>query len=32
MCLSQTALLRRRVREAGIEADLNVFEGIAPLP
>ena len=28
MCLSQTALLHRKLRNAGVEADLNVFEGM----
>ena len=28
MCLSQTVLLHRKLRNAGIEADLNVFEGM----
>jgi hypothetical protein len=28
MCLSQTVLLHRKLREAGVEADLNVFEGM----
>jgi pimeloyl-ACP methyl ester carboxylesterase len=28
MCLSQSVLLHRKLRNAGIEADLNVFEGM----
>ena len=28
MCLSQTVLLHRKLRNAGVEADLNVFEGM----
>jgi len=28
MCLSQTVLLHRKVRNAGVEAYLNVFEGM----
>ena len=28
MCLSQTVLLHRKLRNAGIEADLNIFEGM----
>jgi acetyl esterase/lipase len=28
MCLSQSALLHRKLRNAGVEADLNVFEGM----
>jgi len=28
MCLSETVLLHRKLRNAGIEADLNVFEGM----
>ena len=28
MCLSETVLLHRRLRNAGVEADLNVFEGM----
>jgi hypothetical protein len=28
MCLSQTVLLHRKIRHAGVEADLNVFEGM----
>ncbi len=28
MCLSQTVLLHRKLRKAGVEADLNVFEGM----
>ncbi|MBV8833120.1 MAG: alpha/beta hydrolase [Acidobacteriaceae bacterium] len=28
MCLSQTVLLHRKLRNAGLEADLNVFEGM----
>jgi epsilon-lactone hydrolase len=28
MCLSQTVLLHRKLRNAGIQADLNVFEGM----
>jgi monoterpene epsilon-lactone hydrolase len=28
MCLSQTVLLHRKLRNAGIEAELNVFEGM----
>ncbi len=28
MCLSQTVLLHRKLRHAGVEADLNVFEGM----
>jgi monoterpene epsilon-lactone hydrolase len=28
MCLSETALLHRKLRDADVEADLNVFEGI----
>jgi hypothetical protein len=28
MCLSQSVLLHRKLRNAGVEADLNVFEGM----
>ncbi len=28
MCLSQTVLLHRKLRNAGVDADLNVFEGM----
>jgi hypothetical protein len=28
MCLSQTVLLHRKLRNAGIDADLNIFEGM----
>ena len=28
MCLSQTVLLHRKLRAAGVQADLNVFEGM----
>jgi hypothetical protein len=28
MCLSQSGLLHRKLRNAGVEADLNVFEGM----
>jgi hypothetical protein len=28
MCLSQTVLLHRKLRNAGVEADLNIFEGM----
>ena len=28
MCLSETVLLHRKLRNAGVEADLNVFEGM----
>jgi hypothetical protein len=28
MCLSETVLLHRKLRNAGIEADLNIFEGM----
>jgi epsilon-lactone hydrolase len=28
MCLSQTVVLHRKLRNAGVEADLNVFEGM----
>ena len=28
MCLSQTALLHRKLRNAGVSADLNVYEGM----
>jgi epsilon-lactone hydrolase len=28
MCLSQTVLLHRKLRNAGVETDLNVFEGM----
>ena len=28
MCLSQSALLHRKLRNAGVDADLNVFEGM----
>jgi len=28
MCLSQSVLLHRKLRKAGVEADLNVFEGM----
>lgn len=28
MCLSETVLLHRKLRRAGVEADLNVFEGM----
>ena len=28
MCLSETVLLHRKLRAAGVEADLNVFEGM----
>jgi hypothetical protein len=28
MCLSQSVLLHRKLRHAGVEADLNVFEGM----
>jgi hypothetical protein len=28
MCLSQTVLLHRKLRNAAIEADLDVFEGM----
>ena len=28
MCLSQTVLLHRKLRNAGVEAELNVFEGM----
>ena len=28
MCLSQTVVLHRKLRSAGVEADLNVFEGM----
>jgi epsilon-lactone hydrolase len=28
MCLSQTVLLHRKRRNAGIEGDLNAFEGM----
>ena len=28
MCLSQSVLLHRKLRKAGIDADLNVFEGM----
>src|SRR5207302_10816665 len=29
MCLSQTVVLHRKLRNAGVEADLNVFEGMS---
>jgi acetyl esterase/lipase len=28
MCLSQSVLLHRKLRNAGVDADLNVFEGM----
>jgi len=28
MCLSETALLHRKLRDAGVDADLNIFEGM----
>jgi acetyl esterase/lipase len=28
MCLSQTVLLHRKLRNAGVDADLNIFEGM----
>ena len=28
MCLSETVLLHRKLRNAGVEADLNIFEGM----
>jgi acetyl esterase/lipase len=28
MCLSETVLLHRKLRNAGVDADLNVFEGM----
>jgi monoterpene epsilon-lactone hydrolase len=28
MCLSETALLHRKLRHAGVEVDLNIFEGM----
>ena len=28
MCLSETVLLHRKLRNAGAEADLNIFEGM----
>jgi acetyl esterase/lipase len=28
MCLSQTVLLHRKLLKAGVETDLNIFEGM----